>query len=180
MTFSPFWCLYPEKPMPSPLFWPRCWSRRHGEYGGRGASLQRDGPHWPRTRARATHHQPIGHWIGRERGPLLAFSPGPPPVGSRAGAPAVGGGFPVPLFRLRNGFTMPPWLRFQPPPRQTQRAVFPHCAFLLASYQGLWGLSDWERFQPGSVHPVVVEQAQALIQPREHGDPGGNQQNQIE
>src|SRR5206468_7350249 len=27
-------------------------------------------------------------------------------VGSRAGAPAVGGGFPVPLFRLRNGFTI--------------------------------------------------------------------------
>src|SRR5262249_5329724 len=28
MTFSPFWCLYPEKPMPSPLFWPRCWPYR--------------------------------------------------------------------------------------------------------------------------------------------------------
>jgi hypothetical protein len=24
MTFSPFWCLYPENPIPSPLFWPRC------------------------------------------------------------------------------------------------------------------------------------------------------------
>src|SRR5215813_1809942 len=86
-------------------------------------------------------------------------------VGSRAGAPAVGGGFPVPLFRLRNGFTIPPWPRFQPPPRQTQRADFPHCAFLLASCQELWDLSCWERFQPWSVHPVVVAQAQALIQP---------------
>ena len=87
-------------------------------------------------------------------------------VGSRAGAPAVGGGFPVPLCRSRNGFTFPPWPRFQPPPRQTQRADFPHCAFLCASCQGLWDLSCWERFQPWSVHPVVVEQAQALIQPR--------------
>jgi hypothetical protein len=47
-------------------------------------------------------------WIGCGRGPLLAFSLSPPPVGSRAGAPAVGGGFPVPLFRLRGGFTIPP------------------------------------------------------------------------
>src|SRR5262245_62875038 len=86
-------------------------------------------------------------------------------VGSRAGAPAVGGGFPVPLFRSRNGFTFPPWPRFQPPPRQTQRADFPHCAFLLASHQGLWGLSGWECFPLWSLHPVVVEQAQVVIQP---------------
>ena len=33
-----------------------------------------------------------------------------------------------------------PWSRFQFPPRQTQRAVFPHCAFLVASRQGLWDL----------------------------------------
>jgi putative transposase len=31
-----------------------------------------------------------------------------PPVGSRTGAPAVGGGFPVPRFRLWDGFTVPP------------------------------------------------------------------------
>ena len=61
----------------------------------------------------------------------------PVEVGSRAGAPAVGGGFPVPLFRVRVGVTIPPWPRFQPPPRQTQRAAFPHCAFLLAAYRGL-------------------------------------------
>jgi hypothetical protein len=29
ITFSPFWCVYPESPIPSPLFWPPCWSRRH-------------------------------------------------------------------------------------------------------------------------------------------------------
>src|SRR4029453_5433651 len=91
----------------------------------------------------------------------------PSPVGSRAGAPAVGGGFPVPLFRLRDGFTIPPWPRFQPPPRQTQRADFPHCAFLLASHQGLWDLSCWERFRPLSwaLPPVVLEQAQVLVEP---------------
>src|SRR5215475_14948762 len=91
--------------------------------------------------------------------------PQPPQVGSRAGAPAVGGGFPALLLRLQDGCTVPPWPRFQPPPRQTQRAAFPHCAFLLASHQGLWDLSCWERFQPWAVHPVVVKQAQALLQP---------------
>src|SRR5215475_11544818 len=52
-------------------------------------------------------------------------SPRPPllQVGSRAGAPAVGGGFPALLFRLQGGCTIPPWPRFQPPPRQTQRAA---------------------------------------------------------
>ena len=86
-------------------------------------------------------------------------------VGSRAGAPAVGGGFPVPLFRLRSGFTVPPWPRFQPPPRQTQRAVFPHCAFLLVSCEGLWDLSRWERFRLWPTDPIAVKQAQALLQP---------------
>src|SRR5262249_29635978 len=86
--------------------------------------------------------------------------PSPPPVGSRAGAPAVGGGFPALLFRLQDGFTVPPWPRFQPPPRQTQRADFPHCAFLLASYQGLWDLSCWDRFQPWSLPPVICKTTQ--------------------
>ena len=31
--------------------------------------------------------------------------------------------------------------RFQPPPRRTQHADFPHCALLFASPQGLWDLS---------------------------------------
>src|SRR5207249_10852042 len=30
MTLSLFWCLCPAYPLPSPLFWPRCSSRRHG------------------------------------------------------------------------------------------------------------------------------------------------------
>jgi hypothetical protein len=54
-------------------------------------------------------------------------------VGSRTGARTLGGGFPAGLFRLLGGFTVPPSSRFQLPPRQTQRAAFPHCAFLFAS-----------------------------------------------
>src|SRR5262245_21830165 len=63
-----------------------------------------------------------GIWLNLPQ--LAGESPRPPlfQVGSRAGEPAVGGGFPAPLFRLRDGCTLPPWPRFQPPPRQTQRA----------------------------------------------------------
>jgi hypothetical protein len=61
---------------------------------------------------------------------------------------------------------MPPWPRFQPPPRQTQRADVPHDAFLLAACQALWDLSGWERFQPWAVHPGGVAQAEALLPPR--------------
>src|SRR5215469_11396634 len=110
----------------------------------------------------------MSSWVGTRRVALPYVSSCPPvEVGSRAGAPAVGGGFPVPLFRLRHGFTIPPWPRFQPPPRQTQRADFPHCAFLLASHQGLWDLSDWERFRHLSwaLHPVVLKQGQVLVEP---------------
>ncbi len=59
MTLSPFWCLYPEYPMPSPLFWPRCSSRRHGVRWCQDVSLPPDGEHWRGTPARATHHRPI-------------------------------------------------------------------------------------------------------------------------
>ena len=45
--------------MPSPLFWPRCWSRRHGGYGDQGASRPPDAAHWPQTSATATRHRPI-------------------------------------------------------------------------------------------------------------------------
>ena len=92
--------------------------------------------------------------------------PAPPArVGSRTGARTVGGGFPAKLFRLLGGFTVPPWPRFQLPPRQTQRADFPHCAFLLVSCEGLWDLSHWERFRLRPTHPVVVKQPQSVIQP---------------
>ena len=49
----------------------------------------------------------------------------------------LGGGFPAGLFRLLGGFTVPPSSRCQLPPRQTQRADFPHGAFLSASCRGL-------------------------------------------
>jgi len=46
--------------------------------------------------------------LGRHKARCVAVSLLMPPVevGSRAGAPAVGGGFPVPLFRLWHGFTI--------------------------------------------------------------------------
>src|SRR5262249_2429159 len=89
----------------------------------------------------------------------------PSQVGSRTGARAVGGGFPAELFRLRGGFTMPPWPLFPPPPRQTQRADFPPCAFLLGSCEGLWDLSHWERLRLRPTHSVGVKQPQRVIQP---------------
>ncbi len=60
-----------------------------------------------------------------------------------------------------------PLPRFQPPPHRTQHADFPHNAPLLASYQGLWDLSDWERFPPrlATTDPVVTEESEAAIQP---------------
>ena len=64
-------------------------------------------------------------WAPRGQTPVL--------VGSRTGARAVGGGLPRTLFRLGSGFTVPPWPRFQFPPRQTEQADFPHSAFLSAS-----------------------------------------------
>ena len=67
MTFSPFWCFYPEKPMPSPPFWPRCWSHRHGARGDRAAAQPRDAAPWPQTPARASHHLPIWQRLCRRR-----------------------------------------------------------------------------------------------------------------
>ena len=63
--------------------------------------------------------------------------------GRRARESLLAGGFrhlPVPQSV--------PSLRFQLPPHRTQHADFPHYAHLLASHQGLWDLSHWERFQP--------------------------------
>jgi len=78
MTFSPFWCLYPEYPMPSPLFWPRCWSRRHAARWYRGASRRRDAAHWRGRPARATHHRPIWRWVGTRRVAIWYVSSSPP------------------------------------------------------------------------------------------------------
>ena len=55
--------------------------------------------------------------------------------------------------------------RFQPPPRRTQHADFPHCALLFASPQGLWGLSCRSGFRRWSNHSVAIEQLQSLVQP---------------
>src|SRR5580692_7274127 len=65
-------------------------------------------------------------------------------VGSRTGAP-VGRGIP----------TVP---RFQPPPRRTQHADFPHCAPPFASRQGLWDLSYRGNFRSVVSHSIAVEQ----------------------
>src|SRR3954471_13890099 len=67
------------------------------------------------------------------------------PVGSRTGAP-VGRGIP----------TVP---RFQPPPRRTQHADFPHCAPPFASRQGLWDLSYRGNFRSVVSHSIAVEQS---------------------
>jgi hypothetical protein len=56
-------------------------------------------------------------------------------------------------------------LRFQPPPRRTQRADFPHCALLFASPQGLWGLSCWGDFRHAPSNLVAVVQPQRFVQP---------------
>jgi hypothetical protein len=69
----------------------------------------------------------------------------PFPVGSRTGAP-VGRGIP----------TVP---RFQPPPRRTQHADFPHCAPPFASRQGLWDLSYRGNFRSVVSHSIAVEQS---------------------
>src|SRR5580693_5034051 len=55
--------------------------------------------------------------------------------------------------------------RFQPPPRRTQRADFPHCALLFASPQGLWDLSCWGDFRHRPPNLVAVVQPQRFVQP---------------
>src|SRR5208337_2844540 len=55
--------------------------------------------------------------------------------------------------------------RFQPPPRRTQHADFPHCALLFASPQGLWDLSCRGDFRQRSANPVTIEQSQGFVQP---------------
>src|SRR5215472_17126894 len=76
---------------------------------------------------------------------------GPFSVGSRTGAP-VGRGIP----------TVP---RFQPPPRRTQHADFPHCAPPFASRQGLWDLSYRGNFRSVVAHSIAVEQSESVVQP---------------
>ena len=49
--------------------------------------------------------------------------------------------------------------RFQPPPRRTQHADFPHCAPPFASRQGLWDLSYRGNFRSIVSHSIAVEQS---------------------
>ena len=56
--------------------------------------------------------------------------------------------------------------RFQPPPRRTQHADFPHCAPPFASLQGLWDLSYRGNFRSVVSHSIAVEQPQSGVQPR--------------
>ena len=48
--------------------------------------------------------------------------------------------------------------RFQPPPRRTQHADFPHCAPPFASRRGLLDLSCRGDFRPVASHSIAVEQ----------------------
>jgi hypothetical protein len=56
--------------------------------------------------------------------------------------------------------------RFQPPPRRTQHADFPHYAPPFASRQGLCDLSCWGDFRPAASHSIGVEQPESVVQPR--------------
>ena len=75
-----------------------------------------------------------------------------PPVGSRTGARV-----------WLNDSAVP---RFQPPPRRTQRADFPHCAPPFASCRGLWDLSCRGDFRHVASHPIAAKQLQSVVQPR--------------
>src|SRR5271165_4757913 len=55
--------------------------------------------------------------------------------------------------------------RFQPPPRRTQRADFPHWAPPFASRRGLLDLSCRGDFRPVASHSIAVEQPQRVVQP---------------
>ena len=65
------------------------------------------------------------------------------------------------VCECHNISTMP---RFQPPPRQTQRAELPHWAFLLTSHQALCDLSVGSAFEAGYVANLIISiQAQSVI-----------------
>ncbi len=69
-------------------------------------------------------------------------------------------------WRAGLGRGVPTMPRFQPPPRRTQRADFPHCAPPFASCRGLWDLSCWGDFRPVASHSIGVEQPESVVQPR--------------
>ena len=69
-------------------------------------------------------------------------------------------------WRAGPGRGVPTMPRFQPPPRRTQRADFPHCAPPFASCRGLWDLSCWGDFRPVASHSIGAEQPESVVQPR--------------
>src|SRR5262249_54300804 len=72
--------------------------------------------------------------------------------------------FPVASpFRLRGVTASRPCLRFQSPPRRTQRMDFPHYAHLFASHHGLWDLSCWGDFRRRPSNLVAFEQLQGVV-----------------
>ncbi len=91
-------------------------------------------------------------------------------LGSNSGAPAVGGGLPSPLFRLRIGFSFPPWLRFRRPPYNPVRPDFPGTVRNLGlSSMGLPSLERFKRWfacapLPWFAHSIVPPHASAYRQ----------------
>ena len=59
--------------------------------------------------------RPAGWWLQVRLGLFPAFAFVPLGIEHRA-RPALGGGFPFPLFRLQDGCTFPPWLTFPEAP----------------------------------------------------------------
>ena len=70
-----------------------------------------------------------------------------------------GGGFPAPPFRLRGGFTIPPWPRFPRPPYNPGRPVFPGPVRNLGlSSVGLPSLARFKRWFAYAPTSVVCPQ----------------------
>ena len=97
----------------------------------------------------------------QKRRELCSFIGVRPGRGLGAGAYVVGSRTGAPVWP--NCSTVP---RFQPPPRRTQHADFPHCAPPFASCRGLWDLSCQGNFRPVVFHSIAVEQLQGVVQPR--------------
>src|ERR1700757_2797669 len=128
----------------------------------------------------------IHNWTGRP----ISVVPAKAGVESRCGAVAVGRTYLLPPLSFGGASLVRPWLRFhipligrvedwraglgrsistvprfQPPPRRTQRADFPHCAPPFASCRGLWDLSCRGDFRPVASHSIAVEQPSSVVQP---------------
>ncbi len=104
--------------------------------------------------AKSSHRCDTGSKSNGTRSPTTK-----PRILSRRRTPSRPGEFhPEPLtgrvgdWRAGRGRSIPTAPRFQPPPRRTQRADFPHYAPPFASCQGLWDLSCWGDFRLCLIH----------------------------